>query len=47
MKLKNFAMFTKDKVTEFFCIANDFIKVFDAQMVKHTFYGRKKAQVSP
>ena len=40
-------MITEDKVTEIFCIANDFIKVFDAQMVKHTFYGRKKAQVSP
>ena len=37
MKLKNFAMITEDKVTEIFCIADDFCKVFDAQMVKYTF----------
>ena len=34
MKLKNFAMITEDKVTEIFCIADDFCKVFDAQMAK-------------
>ena len=34
MRLKNFAMITEDKVTEFFCIADDFCKVFDAQMAK-------------
>ena len=33
MKLKKFAMIAEDKVTEFFCIADDFCKVFDAQMV--------------
>ena len=32
MKLKNFSMITEDKVTEIFCIADDFCKVFDAQM---------------
>ena len=37
MKLKNFAMITEDKVTEIFCIADDFCKVFDAQMAKYTF----------
>ena len=37
MKLKNFAMITEDKVTEFFCIADVFCKVFDAQMAKYTF----------
>ena len=35
MKLKNFAMITKDKVTDFFCIADDFHKVFNAQMTKY------------
>ena len=47
MKLKNFAMITEDKVTEFFCIADDFCKVFDAQMAKYTYNGKKKAQLSP
>ena len=27
-------MITEDKVTEIFCIADDFCKVFDAQMAK-------------
>ena len=27
-------MITKSKVTEFFCIADDFCKEFDAEMVK-------------
>ena len=27
-------MITDDKVTEIFCIADDFCKVFDAQMAK-------------
>ena len=31
-------MITEDKVTEIFCIADDFCKVFDAQMAKYTFY---------
>ena len=30
-------MITEDKVTEIFCIADDFCKVFDAQMAKYTF----------
>ena len=47
MKLKNFAMITEDKFTEIFCIANDYCKVFDAQMAKYSFYGKKKAQISP
>lgn len=36
MKLKNFAMITDDKVTEIFCIADDFCKIYDAQMEKYT-----------
>ena len=42
MKLKNFAMITEDKVTEIFCIADDFCKVFDAQMAKYTFKAEGK-----
>lgn len=30
------AIITEDKVTEIFCIADDFCKVFDAQMEKYT-----------
>ena len=44
MKLKNFAMITENIVfrklketPEIFCIADDFCKVFDAQMAKYTF----------
>ena len=29
-------MITEDKVTELFCIADDFCKFFDAMMAKHT-----------
>lgn len=29
-------MITEDKVTEIFCILDDFCKVFDVQMGKHT-----------
>ena len=47
MKLKNFTMITEDKYTEIFCIADDFCKVFDVQMAKHSFNGKKKAQISP
>ena len=47
MKLKNFTMITEDKFTEIFCIANDYCKVFYAQMAKYSFYGKKKAQISP
>ena len=42
MKLKNFTMITEDKVTEIFCIADDFCKVFDAQMAKYTFKAERK-----
>ena len=30
-------MITEDKITDFFCIAYDFCKVFDAQMAKYSF----------
>ena len=39
---ENFAMITEDKVTEIFCIADDFCKVFDAQMAKYTFKAERK-----
>ena len=39
---KNFAMITEDKDTEIFCIADDFCKVFDAQMAKYTFKAERK-----
>ena len=44
IKQKNFAMITEDKVTEIFCVADDFCKVFDAQMAKYTFkaVGKRK-----
>ena len=29
-------MITKDKVTEIFCLADDFCKFFDAMMAKYT-----------
>ena len=29
-------MFTEDKVTELFCMADDFCKFFDAMMKKYT-----------
>ena len=29
-------MFTEDKVTEIFCIADDFCKFYDAMMAKYT-----------
>ena len=35
-------MITEDKVIEIFCIADDFCKVFDAQMAKYTFKAVKK-----
>lgn len=37
-------MFTEDKVTEIFCIADDFCKVFDAQMAKYTIKNSSKRQ---
>ena len=42
MKPKNSAMITEDKITEIFCIADDFCKVFDAQMAKYTFKAERK-----
>ena len=36
------AMITKDKVTEIFCIADDFCKVFDAQMGRYTIKSNTK-----
>lgn len=35
-------MFTKDKATEIFCIADDFCKVFDTQMEKYTIKSNSK-----
>ena len=35
-------MITADKVTEIFCIADDFCKVFDAQMAKYSFKAERK-----
>lgn len=35
-------MITEDKVTEIFCIADDFCKVFDAQMAKYTYMPENK-----
>ena len=36
------AIITEDKVTEIFCIADDFCKVFDAQMGKYTIKSNTK-----
>ena len=36
------AMFTEDKVTELFCMADDFCKFFDAMMEKYTLKSDKK-----
>ena len=38
------AMITEDKVTELFCIADDFCKFFDAMMEKYTLKANKKRQ---
>ena len=35
-------MITEDKFTEIFCIANDYCKVFYAQMAKYTFKSERK-----
>ena len=35
-------MITDYKVTEIFCIAYDFCKVFDTQMAKYTFIEERK-----
>lgn len=36
------AMITEDKITEIFCMADDFCKVFDAQMKKYTIQPQNK-----
>ena len=38
------AMITEDKVTELFCISDDFCKFFDAMMEKYTLKADKKRQ---
>ena len=38
------AMITEDKVTELFCMADDFCKFFDAMMEKYTLKADKKRQ---
>ena len=35
-------MFTEDKASEIFCIADDFCKVFDTQMEKYTIKSNSK-----
>ena len=35
-------MITEDKFTEIFCIADDFCKVFDAQMAIYSFMAKRK-----
>ena len=37
-------MFTEDKVTEIFCMADDFCKFFDAMMAKYTIKEQKKRE---
>ena len=39
------AIITEDKVTEIFCIADDFCKVFDAQMWKYTIKSNMKGSI--
>lgn len=36
------AMLTENKVTEIFCMADDFCKFIDAMVTKYTINGRKK-----
>lgn len=35
-------MITEDKVTELFCVADDFCKFFDAMMAKYTLKSSRK-----
>ena len=35
-------MSTEDKITEIYCMADDFCKVFDAQMKKYTILAQNK-----
>jgi hypothetical protein len=41
-KTKKIAMITEDKITEIFCIVDDFCKFYDALMAKYTFKALKK-----
>lgn len=38
-------MLTEDRVTEIFCIMDDFCKVFDVQMEKYTIKSNKNANI--
>ena len=37
-------MFTEDKITEIFCMADDFCKFYDAMMAKYTIKRVKKRE---
>ena len=39
-------MFTGDKVTEIFCMADDFCKFFDAMMAKYTIKDTLQSQMN-
>ncbi len=41
-KTKKISMITEDKITEIFCIVDDFCKFYDALMAKYTFKVVKK-----
>ena len=41
MKLKNIAMITEDKVTEIFCIIDEFCKFFEQENGKKTAFGKR------
>lgn len=41
------AMITEDKITELFCMADDFCKFSDAMMEKYTLKSNKKAALPP
>jgi hypothetical protein len=38
-------MITENKITEISCIADEFCKVFDAQMARYTFKAIKKVKI--
>ena len=40
-------MITEDKITEIYCMADDFCKVFDAQMKKYTIQAQNKRKYRP
>ncbi len=39
-------MFTEDKVTEIFCMADDFCKFFDAMMAKYTKRSKRSVNIT-